>query len=74
MSKKALFLAVGGVCAAGLLCFFVGLIVYLTNKGNAIPVIISLFAMSAGAIIAAASAIILLVTLIITLITKSKNR
>lgn len=74
MSKKTLLLVVGGVCAAGLLCFLVGLIVYLTNKGNAIPVIISLFAMASGAIIAAAGAIVLTVTLIITLITKSKNK
>ena len=74
MNRKALYLAAGGVCAAGLLCFFVGLIVYLINKGNAIPVIISLFAMAAGLIIAAVAAVVMLVTLLVFLITKSKNK
>lgn len=74
MNKKPLFLAAGGVCAAGLVCFIVGLIVYFTEKGNAIPVLISLFAMATGVIIAAVAAIVLLATLIVTLITKSKNK
>lgn len=74
MSKKVLFLIAGGVCAAGLVCFIVGLIVYFTQKGNAIPVIISLFAMAAGLIIAAVAAVVILVTLIVFLITKSKNK
>lgn len=74
MSKKALFLTAGGIFAAGFLCFIVGLIVYFTQKGNAVPVIISLFAMATGLIIAAVAAAVLLVTLIVTLITKSKNK
>lgn len=74
MSKKALLALAGGVCAAGLLCFIIGLIVYFTQKGNAVPVIISLFAMASGLIIAAVAAIVLVVTLIVTLITKSKNK
>ncbi len=74
MNKKALFLAAGGVCAAGLLCFVVGLIVYLTQKGNAIPVILSLFAMATGVLLDVAAAVVLIITLIIVLITKSKNR
>ncbi len=73
MHKKALVLAAGGVCAAGLVCFIVGLIVYLTEKGNAIPVIISLFAMATGILIFVAAAVVLIVALIINLITKSKN-
>lgn len=74
MSKKVLFLVAGGVCAAGLLCFLVGLIVYFVTKGKAIPVIISLFAMATGIIIAAFAASVLIVTLIVTLITRTKNR
>lgn len=74
MSKKAVFMVAGGVCAAGLLCFIIGLIVYLTSYGNAVPVIISLFAMAMGAIIAVSGGIFLIVTLTVTLITKSKNK
>ena len=74
MNKKVLLAIAGGVCAAGLVCFLVGLIVYFTTKGNPIPVIISLFAMASGLIIAAVAAIVLLITLTVTLITKSKNK
>lgn len=74
MNKRALLLVAGGICAAGLLCFLVGLIVYLTQKGNAIPVILSLFAMASGLIIAAVAAIVLIVMLIVNLIAKKKNK
>lgn len=74
MNKKPLLLVAGGVCAAGLICFLVGLIVYLTQKGNAVPVIISLFAMASGVIIAAVAAIVLTATLIVSLISKKKNK
>ena len=74
MNKKLLLWVAVGVCAAGLICFFVGLIVYLTQKGNALPVIISLFAMATGAMMAAISALVLLFLLIVALIDKSKNK
>ncbi|MDE7256428.1 MAG: hypothetical protein K2N50_00520, partial [Clostridia bacterium] len=67
MNRKVLLLVAGGVCAAGLLCFIVGLIVYFTNRGNAIPVIISLFTMATGVIIAAVAAVVLIAALIVAL-------
>lgn len=74
MNKKQLCAVIGGVGVAGLICFIVGLIVYLTSVGKPIAIIISLFAIATGAIITAIAGIVLLIMLITYLITKKKDK
>lgn len=73
MSRKTLLAVMGGVLAAGLVCLAVGLITYFTSRGNAISVLIGMFTIASGSIMAAAAALILIIILIINAITKNKK-
>ncbi|MCM1437975.1 MAG: hypothetical protein NC131_02015 [Roseburia sp.] len=74
MNKKIIILVLCGVLAAGLLCLIVGLIVYDTAKTNVLSLIIGLYAIISGIIIAAAALIALLVTVTVILILRAKNK
>ncbi|MDE7076076.1 MAG: hypothetical protein K2O62_02005 [Clostridia bacterium] len=73
MNKKTALALICGVLAAGILCAIVGIIVYFTANSNAISLLIGLFTIFTGSIIAGIAAVVLIVMLIITLIIKHKN-
>lgn len=73
MNRKALAAVFTGVLLAGLICFIVGFVMYKKSFGNALPVILTVFAMSAGIAIAAIAALALIILIIVALIAKSKN-
>ena len=74
MRKKTIVAVFGGIFAAGLLCLIVGLIVYFTANGNVMALIIGLFTIATGAIIAAAALLALLITFLVMLISRNKNK
>lgn len=74
MNKKTAFALICGVLAAGVLCAIVGIIVYFTANSNAISLLIGLFTIFTGAIIAGIAAVVLIVLLIIVLINKNRNK
>ncbi|MDE7400694.1 MAG: hypothetical protein K2N17_01435 [Clostridia bacterium] len=74
MNKKTAFALICGVLAAGVLCAIVGIIVYFTANNNAISLLIGLFTIFTGAIIAGIAAVVLIVLLSIVLINKNRNK
>ncbi len=74
MNKKAIVAVFCGALAAGVLCLVAGLIVYYTAKGNVVSLLIGLFTIATGIIIAAAAVLALIIVFIIILVTKSKNK
>ena len=73
MNKKTAIAVISGVLAAGVLCAVVGIIVYFTANSNAISLLIGLFTIFTGSIIAGIAAVVLVVILLIALINKNKN-
>ncbi|MDE5789530.1 MAG: hypothetical protein K2H78_03835 [Clostridia bacterium] len=73
MNRKTALAVICGVLAAGVLCAVVGIIVYFTASNNALSLLIGLFTIFTGAIIAGIAAVVLVVLLIIMLISRNKN-
>ena len=63
-----------GILAAGLVCLIVGLCVYFTANNNAISLIIGLFTIITGVLMAGAAAIVLAIIGIVHLITILGNK
>ena len=74
MNKRTVIAILSGILAAGVVCLIVGLCVYLTSKSNAISLILGLFALITGGIMAAAAGIGLAIVGIAHLITKLNDK
>lgn len=73
MDRKTLFIILCGVLAAGIVCLIVGLIVFLAVKNNVVSMLVSLFAIISGALMAAIAGVALLIIFIVNLVKKSKS-
>ena len=73
MNRKMVYALIIGVLSAGLVCLIVGLIVRFCVNGSLISLLMSMFAIIFGAIIAGLALLFLLGFLILSAIGKSKS-
>lgn len=73
MNKKVAYALMIGIICAGLVCLIVGLIVRFTVTDNVIALLVSIFTIIFGSMMAGIALFTLLLVLLISAITKSKN-
>ena len=73
MNKKLVFALIIGILCAGLVCLLVGIIVRFCVTGNAVALLVSVFTIIFGAIVAGVALLVLLILLLMSAITKSNK-
>lgn len=73
MNKKLVFALIIGILCAGLVCLLVGIIVRFCVTENAVALLVSVFTIIFGAIVAGVALLVLLILLLMSAITKSNK-